>query len=154
MASQQTTRLTEILSDVLADLAFMMIDDEPVAAPLDDELLETVIAYRGPEEGSLLLHCGREFSVALAANLLGLNPDDPDAGQRSQDAVAEFMNIICGQAVTRLYGTEATFDLTIPKVSTCACFPGPENENDADVAVLNIEGHWVRLLHRAGPLVD
>ncbi len=147
MPPQQTTNLTEIFSDVLADLAFMMIDDEQLDPPSDTEILETRIEYSGPNRGALKLYCTREFSRTLAGNLLGIDTNDPDVEARAEDAVKEFMNIICGQTVTRLFGTEDVYDLSIPQVDVTFLTSDNSRNDSPDVANLNIEGEWIQLRH-------
>ena len=161
MQDQKTATLATIFSEVLANLAFMFTDEDLADPPACDEWLETTIAYSGPVTGALKLRCSRDFSTRLAANLLGLDPDDPDTEQSASDAVKEFMNIVCGQFITAAYGTEEVFNLTIPKIvelpdtsdlTPCEGAIAPPQGVDAplqgvETSVVSIDGQLVQLTH-------
>src|SRR5690606_5615893 len=116
MMGLSTTRtLTAIFSEVLANLAFLFTDDEELETTPDEVWLETTISYHGPESGTLRFRCTRDFCVLLAANLLGIDSEDETAVRQSEDAVREFMNIVCGQFVTSMFGSDHVYNLSIPK---------------------------------------
>ncbi len=146
MIQEETTILTATFSEVLANLAFMFRDDGPVEADPTDTWLETTIGYRGPESGALRLWCSRRFSTLLAANLLGVDPEDEDATSKKEDAVKEFMNIVCGQLVTAMHGVTAVFDLSIPQTMELEDSP-PLHESDVQATTLSVEGHPIRLAY-------
>lgn len=146
--NQTTETLRTILSNVLADLAFMFTEDqEEAGGTTADVWLETEIGYRGPCRGTLRFHCTREFSIQLAANLLGLSPDDPQAESGADDAVREFMNIVCGQLITALHGTEAVFDLTIPVLRELMQMPSFADSESARATNLFVEGQRLHLVY-------
>ena len=150
MQSQTTVTLTTVLSDVLKDLAFMFVDGDPAEVSPDATWLETTIGYCGPESGTLTLQCTTEFGILLAANLLGIDPDDDDAEVRAHDAVKEFMNIVCGQFVTTAFGTDHVFNLTIPASRILDEMPDFTRGDDESTSTLNVEGHVVRSLFVSG----
>lgn len=121
--------LTTVVSEVLGDLAFMIADDAAEELPAGSIWLEGRVSYRGPERGTLRLWCTREFATRLAANLLGLEPDEGEAQIGADDALRELMNVLCGQLVTTWHGTEQVFHLSIPTVVECS-----EPPTMADVA--------------------
>jgi hypothetical protein len=53
----------------------------------------------------------------VAANVLGLDPDDKEAKQRGTDAIKELLNVTCGHILTMVAGERAVFDVGVPKVS-------------------------------------
>lgn len=140
-----TTTLTTVFSDVLGNLAFLFADDEQADPSPAAIWLETTISYCGPATGTLRLQCNGEFAILLAANLLGIDPGDDDAELKAPDAVMEFMNIVCGQFVTAMHGTEDVFDLTIPAVRTLDQMPDFLDDDDEWTSTLVVEGHSVRL---------
>lgn len=143
MAEQKTAVLTTVFSEVLANLAFMFTDEEPQAHSPDDEWLETTISYRGSASGTLRLYCTKQFSTVLASSLLGTEPDDQEAHAQADDAVKEFMNIVCGQLITRAHGTKDVFNLSIPEVRG---LNGPPDLDDAtQTSRLFVDGHCVQL---------
>jgi hypothetical protein len=136
-----------VVADVLSSLAFMVVDDEPCAAPADTAWYSGAIAYRGPFSGTVRCWCTQTFALELAANLLGLEPGDPQAQPAALDAVREFLNVLCGQLVTRWYGTEAEFDIGLPT----ACGQGVEltlpSASAAGVSWLNVGGQPLACAH-------
>lgn len=150
MQDQQTTTLTTVLSEVLADLAFMFADDGEREPSVGERWLETSISYKGSVSGSLRLTCTWTFAAQLAANLLGMESGEETNEQEANDAVKEFMNVICGQYVTAVYGTEDVFNLTIPEVLELPIAPDLEEfENSSDeTALLSVDGQWMKLLHQ------
>jgi len=149
MQVQKTSILTTVLSEVLADLAFMFTDNGDFDPPIGERWLETSISYQGSVSGSLRLTCTNIFAGHLASNLLGVESSEETTEQESNDAVREFMNVVCGQYVTAVFGTEDVFNLTIPEVLELPDTPQlvePE-EDSADIALLSVEGQWMQLLH-------
>ncbi len=119
MAMQPATarpELGRLVFNVLSDLAFMVADEEPADWPIDEPRLEGEISYQGPAGGTLRCWCTRTFALRLAANLLGLEPEDEKAQTAAEDAVRELLNVLCGQLVTAFHGTEAVFNMSIPRV--------------------------------------
>ncbi len=149
MQDQKTTTLTTVLSEVLANLAFMFTDDGEFDPAAGERWLETAIGYKGSVSGSLRLTCTATFAAQLAANLLGVESSAETIEQESIDAVKEFMNVVCGQYVTTAYGIEDVFNLTIPEVferSTAPEFDDPEEASE-DVVLLSVDGLWMELRH-------
>ena len=145
MTQTKTATLREIFSDTLANLAFMFVDDEPTSPGPNEDWFQITIRYKGPRSGRLGLICPRSFTTALAANLLGVNPEDRQANTKAIDAVKELMNILCGQLVTQVYGSDVLFNLSIPRcrlLDEPPCLDGPDDDN---ACTLSIDGSPVRL---------
>lgn len=150
MQDQTTTTLTDVLSEVLADLAFMFSDDGQCTPAASERWLYTAISYKGSPSGTLRLTCTRTFATQLAVNLLGLETGEETTEQESNDAVMEFMNVLCGQYVTAAFGTEDVFHLTIPEVLELPTAPefGDVEKSSEDVSLLSVNGQWLHLLHQ------
>lgn len=146
MQSQTTATLTTVLSDVLADLAFMFCDGGEYSEQPGESWLETSIGYKGGVSGELRLICTRSFAEQLAENLLGIESGEEISKQESTDAVREFMNVVCGQFVTTAHGTEDVFNLTIPTVTELEVVPFVEGGED-ETAQLSVDGQWLQLRH-------
>lgn len=147
MPEQKAATLAMIFSDVLADLAFMFTDDEEATSHPGDVWLETAIGYRGPVNGDLRFRCTRAFTCLLAGNLLGIAPEEAGPEQ-ADDAAREFMNIVCGQLVTALHGTDAVFNLTIPEITEIAESPDFSLNDGCHSATVSVEGQSVQLLYQ------
>lgn len=150
MLDQSTKMVKKIFSDVLSSLAFMFTEEEDGGAAWPGpSWMECSIGYRGTVSGTLRMRCTRRFATQLAANLLGIDDSDENADSSAEDAVKEFMNIVCGQFVTAMFGTEEVFDLTIPEVEERAAMPDTAKGSDVEYAKMMVEGEPVQLAHFA-----
>lgn len=114
MNSKTEEIIRESISTVLQDFAFMFAE-----APEDDALpMEPCVAvqmrFQGPFSGTALLALPQSLASELAANVLGVEPED-ETPESSLDAVKELLNVTTGNLVTALAGEEPVFDLTIPE---------------------------------------
>ena len=151
MQDQKKATLQTIFSDVLADLAFMFTDDDLVMdTDVDPIWYETQIGYEGPVSGTLRFRCPAGFATLLAGNLLGTSPEDDDAEFNARDAVKEFMNIVCGQFITAVHGTEDVYNLTIPEIGQIETISDFDGSEDWDTSRLCVENHRVELAYRSG----
>ena len=147
MLQQKAPVLTTVLSEVLANLAFMFTDDESAEPSPGDVWLETTISYRGPAQGTLKFRCPKDFSHLLAANLLGVDPQNENAESKGEDAAREFMNILCGQLITSLHGAEEVFDLSIPQSNEMSEMPDLSVEEGPESVTMSVEGYRVQLAY-------
>ena len=139
MPQPATATLTTTLSEVLAELAFLFVDDnepEPIGA---SRWLKTSISYSGPSNGTLRMGCSEEFASLLATNLLGMEEGDDLPGGQANDAVKEFMNILCGRYITDVYGTQDVYNLSIPEISEA----DPTTSCSEAVTTISVGGHRV-----------
>ncbi|MGD8453195.1 MAG: chemotaxis protein CheX [Phycisphaerae bacterium] len=132
--------LAAIVGDVLGNMAFMVSDEEPTDFPPGAVWVECTIRYNGPPHGRLSCWCTRDFAIQLAANLLGIEPDEGDALVGAEDAVREFMNVLCGQVVTTWHGSAGVFSLSIPAVRECLDLPETPEGGDRKRCALSISG--------------
>ncbi|MBN2447850.1 MAG: chemotaxis protein CheX [Phycisphaerae bacterium] len=141
------TNLSAIVSEVLADLAFMMPDVEISATDQPEADLRGDISYSGPTEGELSCWCTPGFALTLAASLLGTDPTNAEAHGDSEDAMRELLNVICGHLVTTRHGHEAVFNLSIPVVRQQSEMP-PEITAGPDACRMIVAGEPVLFVHR------
>ncbi|MBN2340929.1 MAG: chemotaxis protein CheX [Deltaproteobacteria bacterium] len=106
--------LTEIVSEVLEEAAFIFTETADETLNWNDDVVESTITYEGQENGKLSLAVDNEMARNFAANLLGIEPDDPAAASRSEEAVSEMLNIVCGIFVERWLGKTNHCRLGIP----------------------------------------
>lgn len=122
MRLEEAEKINATICDVLERLAFMFGD-----AAGKDELpepqgacFEASIRYRGACDGELTVIGPKELSPVLAANVLGLDPDDEVALARSDDAIKELLNVACGHLLSELAGDGPVFDLGAPTIRDCS----------------------------------
>ncbi len=149
MNKTTTPTLPKIFSNILSDMAFIFTSELDADAPPPVLTLKVRIRYTGPNCGTLELRCGGHFAATLAANLLGVEPTDSEADQGRLDALKELMNVVCGNLVTELYGTQGLYELSIPEVSPMLpdepCPPIP----DAEVFRFLAEDQPIELYYQA-----
>ncbi len=145
MPQQKSATMMEIFSEVLANLAFMFSDEGDADFASGEEWLETAISYHGTATGALRLRCTREFSKSLCVNLLGGEPAGDEVEAAADDAVKEFMNIVCGQLITAWHGTDDVFNLSIPEIHPLAESPTLGEDDGQEQCVLCVEGQRVEL---------
>ncbi len=97
-------------------MAFIFVNDPDEDTPTPKYTLQSSIQYSGPNKGRLVLRCDGRFAATLAANLLGVDPQDSEAEKGRLDALRELMNVFCGNFVTEAYGTDGLYELSIPEV--------------------------------------
>ena len=99
-------------------LALLFAESPPSGAQADAPLTHAVrVTFAGPCAGVLDVAVSDDVAVALAANMLGLDPEAvrADAGVR-HDAVGELANVVCGNVLPLVAGREAVFHLAAPAV--------------------------------------
>lgn len=115
MPETTDTTLTESLSEALETMAFMMVMEPEDELPTPDQSVHVKMSFTGPVSGELELLAAVEFTQEIAASLMGIEPDDPEAQSKGADAFKELLNTICGVLLPRLATSPADqFDVTVP----------------------------------------
>lgn len=117
--SEWKEQVEETCTRILEDWAMMMV--EPSSAEEFSEAdapahMVSVIRFTGKVNGEYRIWCGDEFAATLATNLLGLMEDA--SNEEKLDSLREMANVLCGNILTELYGTDSVFDLKIPEIVT------------------------------------
>ena len=117
MIEATTTLLHDVTREVLEDAAFLMTEPASDEVTWSDRLTRASVAFRGPMSGKLSLVAGEELLVAVAADMLGVTPDDADAHSHAEAALAELANIVAGSLMAKLFGTTMIVQLGVPELS-------------------------------------
>ena len=128
--------LEEVLGQVLQEAAFVFAEpaDEPEGwAP---PVVTAEIAFESVRGGVLRLAVPPRGAVEIAANMLGVDPGDPEAEEHGRAAVAEILNVIGGAFVTRFFGTKVPTQLGLP---TTALVDAPAAAARTCAATLQLE---------------
>lgn len=139
-ATTRTPELTNVVLEVLGDLAFMVTDDRPAESPAGADWMQGEISYHGDARGTVRCWCTRGLAVRLAANLLGIEAEEGQAHLAAEDALREFMNVLCGQLVTAWHGRAGVFNLSIPRVSVGDGPPAQLGGAARDTCQVSVEG--------------
>ena len=116
MSDPTPEMLTEVLSSVLEEAAFFMIEPEPVPDSLDGDVFSATIDFEAVRGGQLRLTASRNLARNLAANMLGIDPNDAEADEQGRNALGEILNVLGGAFITRHFGTKVPFQLGLPTV--------------------------------------
>ncbi len=119
MQNEYAVILSEVFCDVLMNYAFMFGDEcSKDEFPMNgDNYVHATLSFTGNRSGSLGVSTCSDLGVELAANVLGLDPDDEDSIDDASDALEELLNIVCGQFLTATFGETPIFELSPPSVS-------------------------------------
>ena len=113
--------LYRVAEEVLASLAFMLpVPPEETSQQGDEQRWRTwvaSVAFTGQANGSVMLVAREEMLPQLAANMLGLPEGSEEASADQQhDALTELANVICGNLLTEMWGPEAAYTLSPPRL--------------------------------------
>ncbi len=140
----QHAHIDAVLCPLLENFAFVF--PEPI--PLDDlpaagrNLVCASIGFQGAATGTLTLAAPSELCVELAANILGIDADDPDALLRGADTLGEIANIAAGHLATRINANAPT-DLHPPVVTRMEQPDWDRHVATSGAAGYIVEGHPV-----------
>jgi len=111
-------KLQDVVIRVLEDAAFVLCEPVGEGPPWPDETVVIgSIAISGcGRRGRLDISACDEFTRLLAANLLGVEPDDPDVSSRGEGALGELSNIVAGAFLNELFGSDTVCGIGIPVV--------------------------------------
>jgi hypothetical protein len=97
------------------DLGFMLPSSE-----LDDSqkkalpLIAVAVRFHGPVNGKVVVTICGPLLPTLAANMLG-ESDHPSEAQQ-HDALREISNVICGNMLPLIAGTQPVFNVELPEI--------------------------------------
>lgn len=115
MTSELTFQLKRAATSAFEQLGFFLPDQDLSDEQSGAEVTASCqVRFRGPRSGAMEVVAAGPYLSELASNMLG------DAGAPSRemilDALGEISNVICGNVLPSLGGTEAVFDLSAPEV--------------------------------------
>lgn len=118
MNNEFTELVENVFCDVFENLAFMfgeLVDKGELLSP-GTELIQASMSFSGAQTGEIILVVPDEMCPEIAANVLGLDPDEDKVHELAADALKEMINIICGQLLTEIAGEKPIFDLSVPTI--------------------------------------
>ena len=119
MLTEQSQLVAQVFCEVMEKLAFMFgeLADEQRPVPLESTYIQTTMTYSGQISGMLALTVPGSLCPQIAANVLGVDPEDERAVAGSLDALKEVLNVTCGHVLTAIAGETPVFDLSVPETS-------------------------------------
>ena len=106
--------LSNVVADVMERFAFSFVEaEEDGDGNHATDCLWAEVSFEGPSKGAVGLVVPWSLALELAASILGMDP--AELGESAgEDAVRELTNIMCGEMLPLLFGTEPVFDLSVP----------------------------------------
>jgi len=99
--------------------------DPHVADPLEGEHLLGTISFSGKVEGKVYLRISLASAKAIAAGILGMNPDELTDANEIKDAAGELLNIMTGNFKSNLCDAGLECRLQPPEVNLSPDFETP-----------------------------
>jgi CheY-specific phosphatase CheX len=108
--------LSEVFCEVMEKLAFMFgeFTAKEELSQTTSDCVQARMTFTGALTGALALVVPAEMCVEVAANVLGMEPDDEFVTARATDALKEVLNVTCGRLLTALVGEKPVVDLSVP----------------------------------------
>jgi two-component system chemotaxis response regulator CheY len=109
-ASEQAAQIDAVFGPVLETFAFAYPEFVEVSQLPDpeDDVFSASITFEGATCGVMTISAPSALCAELAANILGTDPDDPDARLRGADTLGEIVNIAAGHLASLLEPARAT----------------------------------------------
>lgn len=141
METNPNTLLAQVFCDVIENQAFMfgdIVEDEIPEEPENDYVLASM-TFSGHMNGRLEVAVPVSMSAEIAANVLGIDPDDPAVESDAEDAIKELLNVVCGNLLTQLAGEKPVFDLSVPEVSRLDEASWKEMASDKNTKAVDVD---------------
>ena len=116
MQNEVQSQVCSTFMEVVEKLTFMfgeVVDKSEVDSPGTPFTLASM-SFTGDVKGMLSVAVPTEMTAEIAANILGLDPEDVQPDEMMNDALAEMLNVVCGHVIMALVGTGANFKLDSP----------------------------------------
>jgi len=116
-----TTSLRDSVLDgakeVFETMIFMALEEVADQTwEMEDVTLLGTITFKGSLEGCLGICCGVNCARTIAANMLGMDPEDEISDDDINDAVGEVANMVMGAVKARIQDSVGNVEVSIPSV--------------------------------------
>ena len=116
MQNEVQEQVCSTFMEVVEKLTFMfgeVVPKDEVESP-DTAFTLASMSFTGDVVGLLSVAVPTDMTAEIAANILGLEPEDIESDEMKNDALAEMLNVVCGHVIMALVGTGANFRLDSP----------------------------------------
>jgi CheY-specific phosphatase CheX len=112
--------LAAVASNALEEAAFLFVEQADSVDLPSQAAVVASIGFAAPKRGLLRVLTDLDGARLLAANVLGLDGDDPDVDDSSVAAVSELANIVAGLLLVEVSAPGALTAIDIPRVGADA----------------------------------
>ncbi len=118
MKSEMVQAMEIVAPRILEEVAFLFSEPvDPSSVPGEPwDAAGAELRWNGPSTGVMRLWVDPGLLPVLAANMLGIEEDDPICGAKGFDALKETLNMIVGNCLTEAWGPGPVFHLEIPRM--------------------------------------
>ena len=107
--------LIESASEVFETMMFMALEKiSPEEAEMAEDTLLSSITFTGALEGCLAICCASQDAKLIAANMLGMEPEDDISMEDICDAMGEVSNMVLGSIKKRIADAVGEILVSIP----------------------------------------
>lgn len=148
MSDASVSRIAAIFGQVMERQAYLFSDpvDTGEFAAGDGAWFRASMDFAGDAPGTLTLVAGEGLAREIAANVLGVQLDDPSVEANHRDALGEIVNVVCGHMLTALHGEHAVHHLSIPALEEIGALEADDLAGRAGCLAFAIEDHQALLL--------
>ena len=122
MNAEYKKHVAEVFCYVMEKSAFMFV--EPINKnelySSTSNYVQAQINFSVAKIGVFNMVVPLEMCSEIAANMLGMEPNDEFVMDLATDGLGEVLNMTCGNVLTKIVGEEAIFNLSVPLVSNCS----------------------------------
>jgi hypothetical protein len=120
MLNMTHEQLGATTSQVFADTAFLLTEPTAQWELFLPDAVHASIGFESDGHGRLVLSLPSELARQLAADMLGVEPEDEAAEASAVNAVAEVANVLAGVLMVELFGADGEWQLGLPKIESTA----------------------------------
>ncbi len=116
MQNNVQEQLCATFSEVVEQLTFMfgeVVSKDEAHAP-GTLFTQASMTFAGDLKGRLSVAVPSDTTAEIAANILGIEPEDIESESMMNDALAEMLNVVCGHVIMAMVGKDANFKLAAP----------------------------------------
>jgi hypothetical protein len=101
--------------ETFESLAFMLLMPDDEDSPGESWAHVCRVDFTGPFGGTVFVAISPGMLEPLAANMLGIEPgEDTPEGVKLEDAIKELLNVVCGNLLPAIAGSEEVFHIASP----------------------------------------
>ncbi len=147
MRDQIVEAVSGTFLQVVEQLTFMFGEpaDKGDIVDVDGEYILAQLSFTGDLCGTLSLAVPNDCVPEIAANILGLEPEEMEANSMAPDSLGEMLNVICGHVIMAIAGKGADFKLGSPAIGPATPAFLADAANDSDWLGFLLEENLVLL---------
>lgn len=132
--------LPEATAQTLELMAFIAALPLEGPATMPEDAYIVSLNFRGSVNGTVELATSGGLGQMLSENILGPMEDPSEAPQRSQDALKEALNVLCGTLLHQYCASGKPVEMSLPEIIKATTETWDEITHDEKALVLDADG--------------